>query len=181
MNHPIYLLISIVIGTSIILILTRTTVFINESQQEELQEEKVLQNFITTQQILEYYLKKIGFRSPVNPIIEADSLKIKFYCDEDGDGLVDSLEIRIGELAENSQNPSDYKLILVKNSNEQTISPYGVTKFKFDYLDVNGIPTNEKLFIRFIIVSLRIESEYPVNGCYLFFEDKFIVRPKNIG
>ncbi len=72
----------------------------------------------------------------MNPIIDADSLKIKFYCDEDGDGLVDSLEIRIGEPAENSQNPSDYKLILVKNSNEQTIATYGVTKFKFDYLDI---------------------------------------------
>jgi hypothetical protein len=49
MNHPIYLLISIIVGTSIILILTRTTVFITENNQETIQEEKVFQNNATTQ------------------------------------------------------------------------------------------------------------------------------------
>jgi len=181
MNHPIYLLISIVIGTSIILILTRTTVFVTENNQEAIQEEKVFQNFSTTQQILEYYLKKVGYRSPVNPIVEADSTRIEFLCDEDNDGLIDSLEIRLGDAAENTQNPNDYKLILIKNGNEQLIVPYGVTRFKLDYYDVNGNTTSEKLFIRFIKVSLRIESDFPIRDYYLFYEDNFIIRPRNLG
>jgi len=181
MNHPIYLLISIIIGTSIILILTRTTVFITENNRETIQEEKVFQNFATTQLILEHYLKKIGFKSPVYPIIEADSSRIKFLCDEDDDGLIDSVEIRLGDIVENTQNPNDCKLIMKKNNDEQLITPYGVTKFKLEYFDVNGIPTAERLFIRFIKINLRIESDFPIRNYYLFYEDNFIIRPRNLG
>ncbi len=181
MNHPIYLLISIVIGTSILLILIRTTTFISESNQEAMQDEKVFQNFVTTQQILEFYLKKIGYKSSVYPILEADTNKIKFLCDEDDDGGIDSIEIYVGNTVGSTQNPYDYELILVKNNHKKIIAPYGVTKFKLNYLDVNGNPTTEKLFIRFIIVNLRNEAEFPIRNHYLFYESNFIVRPKNLG
>lgn len=181
MNQPIYLLISIVIGASIILILTRTTVFINDANQESLVEEKVFENFVTTQQILEYYLRKIGYKSSVNSIIEADSSKIIFLCDDDGDGFTDTLEIKSGISADISSNPNDFKIILIKNNVEQIIAPYGVTKFKLEYLDINGNPTNENLFIRFIIINLRVESEVPYRDRYFYFEDKIVIRPKNLG
>ncbi len=102
MNHPIYLSIIIVIGASLILILTRTTVFISEANQESLQEKKVFENFVLTQQLLEYYLKKIGYKSSANSIIEADSSRIKFICDDNGDGLIDTLEIKSDIRADNS-------------------------------------------------------------------------------
>jgi hypothetical protein len=181
MNHPIYLLISIVIGTSIILIVMRTTLYISDANQEAFYEEKVFQNFVTTQQILEYYLKKGGYRSSGNPVIEADSTRIKFLCDEDDNGVADTLEIKLGLPAESSSNPNDYELILTKNSKSELIAPDGVTNFKLEYLDLNGNPTNEKLFIRFIIVNLRVESTEPFRDRYLFYEDKFTIRPKNLG
>jgi len=181
MNHPIYLLISIVIGSSIILILMRTTIFMSENNQEAIQEEIVFQNFVTTQQILEYYLKKVGYKSPINPILEADSTKIMYLCDDDEYSGIDTIEIRLGDPAELSQNPSDFKIILIKNNEEQVIAPYGVTKFKLNYLDVNGNPTTEKLFIRFIIVTLKLENEFPIQNQYLFYESTFIIKPNNLG
>lgn len=181
MNHPIYLLISIVIGTSIILILMRTTVSMSETNQEAFYEEKVFQNFVTTKQILEYYLKKIAYKSTANPILEADSTRIKFLCDENDDGSVDTLVIKMGIPSESSSNPNDYQLILLKNGNTEYIAPVGVTNFKLKYLDLNGIPTNEKLFIRFIIVNLRVESTEPLKDRYFFYEDNFTIRPKNLG
>lgn len=180
MNHPIYYLISVVIGTSIILILIRLTSFVSDENFKAMEEEKLMMNYVITQEILEYHLKKIGYRAGNHPIMEADSQKIKFVCDDNNDGIIDLLELKLGEPAINSENPFDYKLILIKNGNQEIIASEGVTRFKLEFFDVNGNPTNEKMFIKSIRISLKISSSVQIEGNYLFFESHFLVKPKNL-
>ncbi len=75
MNHPIYYLLSIVIGTSIILLFVRLNTFTSDKNYEAHQEEILIRNFVTTREIIEFHFRKIGFRSGNNSIIETDSTK----------------------------------------------------------------------------------------------------------
>lgn len=181
MNHPIYFLISTVIGTSVILLLFRINAFTNDQSVKTLQEELLLRNFITTQEIIEYHLKKVGHRFGNGSIIEFDSSKIRFKCDDDLDMNIDELEIRLGPKAENSINPDDYSLIFIRNGSNHIISPSGITKFRLEFFDVNENPTDQKVFIKSIRVTLRMESEIPIDGRYLFFENQILVKPRNLG
>lgn len=180
MNNPIYYLMSVVIGTSIILLFMRLNTFAGDNNFEAQQEELLIRNFMTTQEILEFHLKKIGYRTGNNSIIEADSSRIKFACDDDQDGQLDVLEIKTKSYSSNTSNPNDFGLVFLKNDVEELITPSGVTKFKLEYFDVNGNSTNEKIFIKMIKVTLRMESEIEVNGHYLFFENQFFIKPRNL-
>lgn len=180
MSHPIYYLVSVIIGTAIILILVRLVTFTSEENIYAMKEAELVMETLTTQEILEYHLKKIGYRVGNNPILEADSSRIKFRSDEDNDGLIDILEIKLGESAENSENPNDYKLVLIKNDTQEIIASKGVTKFKLEFFDVNDKPTTEKMFIKSIKVNLRMESDYKSDEKYLFYELSFIVKPRNL-
>lgn len=180
MSHPIYYIVSVIIGTAIILILVRLVTFTSEENIYSMKEAELVMETLTTQEILEYHLKKIGFRVGNNPIIEADSSKIKFRSDEDNDGFLDILEIKLDEPAENSENPNDYKLILTRNDVQEIIASKGVTKLKLEFFDVNGKLTNEKMFIKSIKVYLRMESDYKSGNQYLFYELSFIVKPRNL-
>lgn len=180
MNNPVYFLISIIIGTSIILLFTRLSNHASDENIELLYEEILMRNFITTQEILEHHLKKIGFKVAGNSIIEADSNRIKFICDENQDGITDVIEIKMHQPALNTENPLDHSLIVLINDNQEIINQAGITKFNLEYFDVNGNPINEKMFIRTIRVTLRLESETSVNGKFLFYENQFLIRPKNL-
>jgi hypothetical protein len=148
-----------------------------ESQEEEI----LMRKFITTQEILQHHLKKIGYRTGINSIIELDSTKIKFLFDEDDDGQLDVIEIKTGGPAVNSENPADLSLIYSKNNIEEKIVPYGVTKFNLKFYNVIGNQTTERLFVKSIKVILRMESLSRVNGYFLYFENQFIVKPRNLG
>ncbi len=180
MNNPLYLLISVIIGTSIILLLVRISTYANEENIEAIKEEILIRDFYVTQEIIEHHLKKIGFKIGNNSIVQADSQLIKFLCDDDEDGFIDTLEIKLGKPALNSENPLDYNLLFVKNNDEKIITPSGVTKFKLEYFDINGNPVNENVFIKSIRVILRMESEERINGKYLYFENHFLIKPKNL-
>lgn len=180
MNHPIYFIVSFVIGISIILLFVQLNTFTSDSNIEALNEEILLRNFMTTQEIIEYHLKKIGFRASSNPIVEADSSRIKFICDDDRNNQLDELELTTKNEISNTENPNDFGLVLIRNGEEQVITPANVTKFVLEYFDVNGNPTNEKMFIKSIKVTLRMETENRIKGHYLFFENQFIVKPKNL-
>jgi hypothetical protein len=94
---------------------------------------------------------------------------------------LDVIEIKTGGPAVNSENPGDFSLIYSKNNIEEKIVPDGVTKFNFKFYDVNGNQTTERLFVKSIKVTLRMESLSRVNGYFLYFENQFIVKPRNLG
>lgn len=180
MNHPIYYSISIIIGTSLILLFIRLNNFTNDKNIEALKEEILVQNFLTTQEIIEFHLKKIGFRTGNNSILEADSTRIKFICDVNLDGQIDQFEIKTKDELSNTDNPDDFAIVLIENDEEKIIASNGITKFRIEYFDANGYPTNKKMFIKSIKVTLRMETEEKVNGHYLFIENQFIVKPRNL-
>lgn len=180
MNHPIYYLVSVIIGTSIILLLVSLNTYTSDSNIEALRDEILMQNFLTTQEIIEFHLKKIGFKTGNNSILEADSTRIKFNCYDNLSGQFVQFEIKTKEETINTANPHDFAIVLFENEKEKIIAPNGVTKFILEYFDVNGNPTTEKIFIKSIKVTLRMESEEKVNGYYLFFESQFIVKPRNL-
>ncbi len=180
MNHPIYFLTTFIIGSVILLFLVRINIHTNEFNYEALTEEIIFRELVTTQDILDYYLKKIGFRSTDKSILVADSQYIKFTCDDDNDGNLDTLEIKLVPDLMNSENPSDGGLQLIKNGDAETIIPSGITEFNIRYLDENFNEVNHLVFIKILDIRLKLESNYPVKGDYLFNSIRFFVKPKNL-
>ncbi|MCX8056876.1 MAG: hypothetical protein N3F03_04625 [Ignavibacteria bacterium] len=180
MSNPVYYFVSFIIGISVILILIRLTTFATDENIKAMSEEKLISNFVTTQEIVEYYLKKIGYKASNFPIIDADTTNVKFICDDNDDGIIDTLEIRLGDPALKTKNPNDYQLLLIRNGVKEIIAPDGVTKFNLEFFDVNGSPTKEKMFIKSIRVILKIESDEQFDGYYQFFEDEFFIKPRNL-
>lgn len=180
MNHPIYYVVSWIIGIAIIMIIIRLNFFAQDIKSETHQEEILLMNFITTQQIIEHQLKKIGFKTKSSPVLYADSIRIAFLSDEDNDGTADTVEIKKGMFNQMTNNPNDFSLIVKVDGNERKIIPGSVTRFKFEYFDINGNPTIEKLFIKRIKVTMKLESDIKFNDHYLSIERDFYVTPKNL-
>lgn len=180
MNHPIYFIISWIMGIAIMMILIRLNFFAQDVNSETHQEEILLMNFITTQQIIEYQLKKVGFIAKSTPILYADSTRIMFLCDDDNDAIADTVEIKKGIFNQTTENPDDFSLIIKVNGYEREIIPGSVTRFKFEYFDINGKPTTEKLFIKRIKVMMKLESDIKFDNHYLTLEREFYVTPKNL-
>lgn len=59
MSHPIYYIVSVIIGTAIILILVRLVTFTSEENIYSMKEAELVMETLTTQEILEYHLKKL--------------------------------------------------------------------------------------------------------------------------
>lgn len=180
MNHPFYFVVSWIVGIAIIMIIMRLNFFAQDVRSETHQEEILLMNFMTTQQIIEYHLKKVGFKAKKSPILYADSTGIAFLSDEDNDTIVDTVEIKKGVFNQSTDNPDDFSLIVKVDGNEREIIPGSVTRFKLEYFDINGRPTTEKLFIKRIKIVMRLESDIKINDHYLTLEREFYLTPKNL-
>ncbi len=180
MNHLFYFVVSWVVGIAIIMIIMRLNFFAQDIKSETHQEEILLMNFMTTQQIIEYHLKKVGFKAKVSPVLFADSIGIAFLSDEDNDGTADTVEIKKGMFNQTTNNPDDFSLIVKVDGNKREIIPGSVTRFKLEYFDINGNPATEKLFIKRIKVTMRLESDIKFNEHYLTLEREFYVAPKNL-
>lgn len=180
MNHPIYYFVAFIIGTALILLILNINFQVSDFQSEQSQENVLFLNIKTATEILDFNLKRIGYKSTQNPIDYADSSSIKFYSDIDDNNTVDSIEIKLLPTNTPTENPNDSRLVLILNSQIHDILPNGVVGFKLEYFDINNQPVTEKLFIKRIKYTVNLETISPIENKYLSMETTGFVIPKNI-
>lgn len=140
---------------------------------------------LTVAQIVEEEVGKAGFGVTGPAIVLADSTRLKFRGDLDGDSDVDTLYYYLSSLAaaSSTKNPKDRILYRALNGGAPQSLNLGITRFKLSYFDADGdslaLPVTVG-DIRQIRVDLVVESAEPYDTVYAQASLPLRIRPKNL-
>ena len=185
---------SIFIAGILLLMILKLNLFASTASYSSDTELRMQQNAKTLAEILNYDLRKIGYKCDSTAILIADSNRIKFNADmqspgTSGHGIIDVVEYYVTDSTKASAttNPRDRVLVRVVNETDTTAGPsLGLTRFKFTYLDASGIETNILSDIRYVKSELWIESSDPLDDMasgnlkYAQTYWEFTINPRNI-
>jgi len=156
---------SFVIGGLLLLSILFMNMSMSRSSASLTMRQMTQQNVQATSQILTHDISKIGFnrfKKINNPIVAAESTKVKFQSNLDNstNGSVELIEWHFDTSTEvtSGSNPDDHILRRTVDGNTTDIT-MGITSFKLTYLDKNLNPTTAKDEIRHIKVDMRISSK----------------------
>jgi len=188
MGNLLQLVGSIVIGGLLLLILVRTNVGIQRAAIGNGMDRNMVSNTTALAEIIEYDLRKIGYRIASNRISIADSNRLKFKCDIDNNGSPDTIEYYMSDSTalSTTPNPFDKLLYRIVNNSSPNTSNLGVMNIKFFYYDIDGNVTTNVLNIKYVKFQLRTQAPYysadqydgsqVFSGAYL----ERTIRPKNL-
>jgi len=194
MNALIDILGSTLIGGILLLIILQMNLFMTNASFSSDNELQMQQNAKTLAEIINYDLRKIGYKYDVTAILIAEKEKIKFIGDlqrpgETGHGVVDTVEyyVKDSSFAMGTSNPRDIVLVRVLNNIDTIAGPsLGLVKLNFSYLDSLSTPTIDLPKIKFIKAELWVEPIEPVtnfitgNKDSIFTYWEFTIHPRNI-
>lgn len=186
---------SAVIAGMLFMLIIKLNLFSQQTGYTSENELKIIQNTKTLAEIVDYDLRKIGYRhdnSATPSIIAADSTTLEFYADIDTNGTVDVVRYFISDStnATGTENPKDIILNRTINGGSLMSGPsLGLVKIKFTYLNESQdkIPYNTQLDqIRYIQTEMWIESNEAVADAFAdtsrysvnYWE--FTINPRNI-
>ena len=180
---------SFVIGGLIILIIINLNLSANTSATQNLYSNVTQRQVVSSVEVIEQDIYKIGYRVSNNAITKADSNEIIFQVDRDNNGVQDQIHYYLTGTSSmnNTYNPDD-RLLWRKLNNETDETPFIVTKLNFSYQDSLGqmIEYNslsDQLFrnkIKTIKVQIETQTGESVDGKYETIQWQKIIRPKNI-
>jgi hypothetical protein len=141
-------------------------------------------NLTTLVSILEFDLRKIGFcldvakiPDPSKALLAADSNRIKFLCDYNNDGDLDSIEYRLGPPSELADTPNLRDCYLYKRTNDETEKQwnFGVTVFSLKYYDALGDSVSFPILNPAIVYSMEIsiQVQWPDPYDQIYVNDPF--------
>lgn len=172
MNILLDILGSSIIGGMILLMVLKLNIFASNANYYSDNELKLQQNVKTLAEILNYDLRKIGYKRDATSMITAQPQRIKFYAELDapgtaGHGTIDIVEYFLGDSTETTgtTNLRDKILYRVVN-NTDTIagSSLGLVDLNFSYMNAQGVTTANLDDIRFIKAEFWVEPQDAVTN-----------------
>lgn len=137
-------------------------------------------NLTTMVSILEYDLRKIGYcrdfkkiPDPTASLLLVDSTRIKFLCDYNNDGNLDSIYYWLGDPSELSDTPNPRDRYLYKQTNNLTPEKwnFGVTTFRLKYYDALGdsvnFPVTDPAIVYSMEISVQVQAADPYDQVYV--------------
>jgi type II secretory pathway component PulJ len=137
-------------------------------------------NLTTMVSILEYDLRKIGYcrdfkkiPDPTKALLVADSTRIKFLCDYNNDGNLDSIYYWLGETSELSDTPNPWDRFLYKQTNNLAAEKwnFGITTFALKYYDALGdsvlFPIVDPSIVYSMEISVQVQAADPYDQVYV--------------
>lgn len=183
------------IAGMLLLLVLKLNLFASNANYYSDNELKLQQNAKTLAEILNYDLRKIGYKNEGNSMLVAESQRIKFIADMDapgtsGHGTLDMVEYFLGDSTESNgtTNLRDKVLYRVLN-NADTLggSSLGLVDLKFSYLNSKGIVTSVLDSIRYIKAEFWVEPGDVVTNFVTGQQDSTIftyweltIHPRNI-
>lgn len=137
-------------------------------------------NLTTMVSILEFDLRKIGYcrdykkiPDPTQALLLADSTRIKFLCDFNNDGNLDSIYYWLGPVSELTDTPNPNDRYLYKRTND--LAPekwnFGVTTFRLKYYDALGdsvaFPVVDPAIVNSMEISIQVQAADPYDQVYV--------------
>ena len=162
---------SVFIAGMLLLLILKLNLFASTASYTSDTELKLQQNAKTLAEIMNYDLRKIGYKVDSVAITYADSNKIKFWADMQppgtaGHGVIDEVEYYFDTTdVAGTTNPNDGVLVRIVNGTEKIDGPsLGLVRCKFTYLGATGVDTIPYLVpsqyenIKYIKTELWVES-----------------------
>lgn len=175
------------IGGMVFLLIFKLNLFAHSSLTLSDSELKLQQNAYTLAEILNYDLRKIGYKCDSTAITVSDTNRIRFYSDLDRNGTIDDLEFCVSNpnAVPSTENPNDIILYRIFNGDTLRGPSLGLRRILFTYLNVFGQKTAVKDSIRYIRTELWIESNYQSENLFGKMEYPFTywemtINPRNI-
>ena len=161
------------IAGMLLLMVLKLNLFASNANYYSDNELKLQQNAKTLAEILNYDLRKIGYKNESTSMLIADPKRIKFFADMDepgtaGHGVIDVVEYFLGDSTEatGTSNPRDKVLYRVLNNTDTLGGPsLGLVDLQFSYLNSKGVVTSILDSIRYIKAEFWVE---PSDAVYNF-------------
>ena len=188
---------SVVVGALLFMLIIKLQLFSSQTSYSSDSELQVIQNTKTLAEIIDYDLRKIGYRHDTSQpaILVADSTELSFYSDIDTSGTVDIVHYFISDSTHSTgtMNPKDIVLNRTVNGGSLMSGPsLGLIKLRFSYLNKSQakIPYNLTSAnldsIRYIKTEMWVESTdavadaYADTSRYAITYWEFTIYPRNI-
>jgi hypothetical protein len=188
------------IGGMLLLLILKLNLFASTASYSSDTELKLQQGAKTLAEIINYDLRKIGYKYDGVAITLADSNAIEFYTDMQppgisGHGTDDVIKYTVldSSHAAGTTNPKDIVMVRILNGTDSLTGPsLGLVRMKFTYLDSTGVNTIPYLSssqykdIKYIKTELWVEASDPINDMitdslqYQRTYWEFTIHPRNI-
>lgn len=185
---------SLIAGILFLLIFKLNTYTSNASYYSD-NELKLQQNVKTLAEVINYDLRKIGYKYDGTAIVTAEPQRIEFYADMDapgsfGHGVIDFVEYFLGDSTEalGTANQKDKVLYRVLNHTDTLGGPtLGLVDLKFSYLNSHGVQTTNLDSIKYVRAEFWVEpyefvSDFgtgqPDSSQFTYWE--LTINPRNI-
>lgn len=185
---------SVVIAGLLFIMMVRLNLFSSQTSYISDSELKLQTNTKTLAEILDYDLRKIGYRHEGTAIILADSTHLTFMADIDSNGTAEEVEYFVGDSTEatGTLNPSDIILKrTIDGGNLMSGSSLNLVKLKFTYLDefsnkISYLNSGRYDDIKYIRTEMWLAGDDPIPDAYADTSSytltywEFTIYPRNI-
>lgn len=180
---------SMVVGIIIILMVINLNMSANTAATQNLYSNVTQRQVVSSAEVIEHDIYKIGYRVSGDVISKADSNEIIFLSDIDNDGVNDEIRYYLADTSSLSgtYNPDDR--ILWRDLNSATsLTPFIVTELNFSYYDSLGQVIdyaslgNQSIRNNVKTIKVKIETQTGelINDNYETIQWEKTIRPKNI-
>ena len=165
MNFLLDIMGSSLIAGIIFLIILKLNLYSSNVSYYSDNELRLQQNVKTLAEVINYDLRKIGYKYEGTAIETAEPHRIRFYADLEapgtvGHGVMDFVEYYLGDSTEASGtlNQRDKILYRIVNHTDTSGGPtLGLVDLKFSYLDGQGLQTAFKDSIKYVKAEFWVE------------------------
>jgi len=165
MNFLLDLMGSSLIAGILFLLILKLNLYSSNANYYSDNELRLQQNVKTLAEVINYDLRKIGYKYDGTAIVTAEPHRIKFYADMDapgtfGHGVMDLVEYYLGDSTEatGTINQRDKVLYRIVNNTDTLGGPtLGLVDLRFSYLDSKGLVTAYLDSIKYIKAEFWVE------------------------
>lgn len=182
MNTMLDLLGSAVIGGLLLLTIVNFTVLTDTRKFESDMNVVLHRSAKEIAEVLNYDLRKVGYYHSGVAITAADSVSITYRADLDSNFVAETVRYSISDSTALTQteNPRDILLYRTVDGAQEIVGAGGLVDFRLSYFDSEGVETAVLADIAYIKVEIWVESEYLIDGEYLFTYWEMTINPRNI-
>ena len=186
---------SSIIAGILFLLIFKLNLYSSHSNYYSDNELRLQQNVKTLAEVINYDLRKIGYKCDSTAMLIAQPTRIKFYADMEapgiaGHGVIDLVEYYLGDSTEGSGtvNQRDKILYRILNETDTLGGPtLGLVDLKFTYMNSQGLATAFLDSIKYVKAEFWVEpyeyvSDYisgkPDSSQFTYWE--LTINPRNI-
>lgn len=195
MNFLLDLLGSTLIAGIVFLLIFKLNLYSSSTSFYSDNELKLQQNVKTLAEVINYDLRKIGYKYDSTAIVTAEPSRLQFYAEMNapgtyGHGTMDFVEYYLGDStqASSTANQRDKVLYRILNHTDTLGGPtLGLVDFKFSYLDSRGVVTTYLDSIRYVKAEFWVEpyeyvsnylTDQPDSSQFTYWE--LTINPRNL-